>query len=65
VTMLTYIGIILPSYLSLIKQWDKKLHPILRYSIGLLLPLLMSIPFLALHGFLSNLGYIDPSILTH
>ena len=65
VTMLTYIGIILPSYLSLDKEWEKRLHPILRYSIGLLFPILVSIPFLALHGFLSNLGYIDPSILTH
>ncbi len=65
VTMLTYIGIILPSYLSLRKRGDKILHPVLRYSIGFLFPILVSVPLVLFHDYLSALWYIDPSILTH
>jgi hypothetical protein len=49
VTMLTYIGIILPSYLSLTKQSEKSIHPLWRYSLGLLFPILISLPFLVIH----------------
>ena len=65
VTMLTYIGIILPSYLSLTKQSDKSGHPLLRYGLGLFFPILVTLPFLVIHWYLSELGYIDPSILSH
>lgn len=64
VTMLTYIGIILPSYLSLWNPWEKTLHPLLRYTLGFFFPILVSVPFIIIHNSLADLGYIDPSILT-
>jgi hypothetical protein len=65
VTIFTYIGIILPSYLSLSVQGEKSLHPLIRYAVGFFFPILVSMPFIALHIYLSSLGYIDPSVLGH
>ena len=65
VTMFTYIGIILLSYLSLATQGEKILHPVFRYSLGFFFPIVTSIPLILIHSYLSGLGYIDPSILAH
>ncbi len=62
-TMVTYIGIILPSLLSLRLVATKPLPPVVRYVIGLLFPLLVTIPFLVLHGALTQLGVVDPTVL--
>ena len=55
VTMFTYIGIILPSYLSLTAQGEKVLHPHLRYALGFFFPILTSIPLILVHTYLSGL----------
>ncbi len=55
VTMFTYIGIILPSYLSLTAQGEKVLHPLLRYALGFFFPILTSIPLILVHTYLSGL----------
>ncbi len=65
VTMFTYIGIILPSYLSLTAQGEKVLHPLLRYALGFFFPIVTSIPLILVHTYLSGLWYIDPSVLGH
>lgn len=62
-TMFTYIIIILPSLLSLRSMSERSLHPILKYPLGFFFPIIISIPFLLIHSYMSSLWYIDPSIL--
>ena len=63
-TMFTYMGIILPSLLSLRSHGTRRWHWSIRYSVGFLFPILVSIPFLMVHGWLTEAGFIDPGILT-
>lgn len=62
-TMFTYMGIIAPSLLSL-KVTGLRRHPmLLRYTIGILFPVLVSIPFVFLHGVLTEAGIVDSTVL--
>ncbi|MCB9811143.1 hypothetical protein H6784_03310 [Candidatus Nomurabacteria bacterium] len=63
-TMFTYMGIIAPSLLSLKQVGTKELSKTLRYALGLLLPILCSVPFLIIHTILVQAGYIDVTVLT-
>lgn len=63
-TMFTYIGIIIPSVLSLQKMGERQLPNYLRYSLGILMPIIASMPFIAVHILLSKAGLIDPTVLT-
>ena len=63
-TMFTYMGIILPSILSLRSHGTRRWHWSIRYSMGFLFPILVSIPFVMVHGWLTETGFIDPTILT-
>lgn len=63
-TMFTYIGIILPSVLSLPTHDTRRQKSMLRYFTGLVFPILMSMPFVFIHALLTNAGWLDPTILT-
>lgn len=63
-TMFTYIVIIFPSLVSLKQEWTKDISRFLKYSLWIILPIIISIPFLLIHAYLSYLWLIDPSILT-
>ena len=63
-TMFTYIGIILPSVLSLPAQDARRHRNVIRYFTGLVFPIIMSMPFVFIHTLLTNSGWLDPTILT-
>jgi hypothetical protein len=63
-TMFTYIGIILPSILSLPTHGTRRQTSVIRYFTGLIVPIIMSMPFVFLHTLLTNAGWLDPTILT-
>jgi hypothetical protein len=63
-TMFTYIGIILPSLLSLRSPGARKWNRPARYLAGLVFPVIVSIPFILIHTLLTNAGFIDPQVLT-
>lgn len=62
-TMFTYIGIIAPSVVSAAAQEKTELSLPVRYTLGILVPVLVSIPFVLLHALLTNVGAVDPSVL--
>ena len=64
ITMLAYMGIILPSLLSLRETGTREVPSYVRYFIGILFPIMMSVPFFLIHGYLVGLGYIDVTVLS-
>ena len=62
-TMFTYIGIILPSILSLPAHDTRRQKSVGRYFTGLIFPIVMSMPFVFIHTLLTNAGWLDPTIL--
>jgi len=63
-TMFTYMAIIMPSILSLRSQSTRPLNRPLRYLLGFVFPIIVSMPFIFIHTLLTNAGLIDPTILT-
>jgi len=63
-TMFTYMAIIMPSILSLKSQGTRQLNRPLRYLLGFVFPIIVSMPFIFVHTLLTNAGLIDPTILT-
>ncbi len=63
-TMFTYMGIIAPSLVSATQKGTRELSRPVRYAVGILLPVIVSIPFVLVHAALSKAGIIDPLVLT-
>lgn len=63
-TMFTYIGISMPSVLSLQKMGERQLSGYVKYPLGILMPIIASMPFIVVHILLSKAGLIDPTVLT-
>lgn len=63
-TMFTYMGIIMPSVVSIDSQGTRRWNKPIRYLIGLVFPVIMSMPFVFVHTLLAEAGLIDPTILT-
>jgi hypothetical protein len=64
-TMFTYMGIIMPSLLSMRSQSKRPGNRLLRYGVGFVFPIIVSMPFILVHTWLTNAGFIDPTVLTH
>lgn len=62
-TMFTYFAVLFPSLLSLRSRETRALSGPVRYIVGFLFPILVSLPFLFVHALLSKAGLIDPTVL--